>query len=106
MIIVDRKGVQVFPVNKVENTPAPKEEKKQPAITGEKLKERQQRLQEALANSEITLENAKKWAKIKSKQDIEPEQLSDDLFEALIQSITKPEYQKKKEAPPDEDDIF
>ncbi len=107
LIIVDRKGVQVFPVNKVENTPAPKEEKKQPAITGEKLKERQQRLQEALANSEITLENAKKWAKIKSKQDIEPEQLSDDLFEALIQSITKPEYQKKKEeTPPDEDDIF
>lgn len=103
LVIVDRKGVQVFPVNKVENTPAPKIE--EPAITGEKLEQRKKRLSEALKNSEITLENAKKWAKVKAKKEIEPEQLSDELFEGLIQSITKPEYQKKKETPPD-DDIF
>jgi len=106
LIIVDRKGVQVFPVNKVENTPEPKVENKQPAITGEKLKERKQRLQDALANSTITLADVKKWAEIKSKQKIEPEQLSDELFEALIQSITKPEHQKNKEETPPDDDIL
>lgn len=106
LVIVDRKGVQVFPVNKVENTPEPKVENKQPAITGEKLKERKQRLQDALANSTIALADVKKWAEIKSKQKIEPEQLSDELFEALIQSITKPEHQKNKEETPPDDDIL
>lgn len=98
LVIVDRHGVQVFPVTNTPPKKEPKQEpKKEPEISPEKIEERKKRLQEAMSKSTITLENVKKWAEVKSKQQIEPEQLSDELFEALLVSIQKPEYQKKQD---------
>lgn len=100
LIIVDRKGVQVFPVNKVENTPAPKEDV-------EKIKKNNETLQEALKDSTLTMEQVKEWVKKKTKKDIEPAKLDDKIFAELITAIKNPKNKKVEETPPpEEDDIF
>lgn len=100
LIIVDRKGVQVFPVNKVENTPAPKEDV-------EKIKKNNETLQEALKDSTLTMEQVKEWVKKKTKKDIEPAKLDEKIFAELITAIKNPKNKKVEETPPpEEDDIF
>lgn len=100
LIIVDRKGVQVFPVNKVENTPAPKEDV-------EKIKKNNETLREALKDSTLTMEQVKEWVKKKTKKDIEPAKLDDKIFAELITAIKNPKNKKVEETPPpEEDDIF
>ena len=100
LIIVDRKGVQVFPVNKVENPPAPKEDV-------EKIKKNNETLQEALKDSTLTMEQVKEWVKKKTKKDIEPAKLDDKIFAELITAIKNPKNKKVEETPPpEEDDIF
>lgn len=104
LIIVDRKGVQVFPVNKQETPPAPKKE--EPQITNEIIEKRKAEIDKALETSVLTREDVKKWVKAKTKKDTAPELLTDVIYLELISAIMKPKNQKKEETPPDEDDIF
>jgi len=97
IVIVDRHGVQVFPVTNTPPKQDPKKTEKEPEISAETIEKRKKTLQEAMEKSTITPELVKKWISVKAKKEIEPEKLSDELFNELIASITKPENQKNKD---------
>src|SRR5574344_569845 len=99
LVIVDRHGVQVFPINN-NPTPPPEPKKEEPKEDVEKIKKNQITLENALKTSTLDMKKVNAWVKAKTKKEIDPAKLDDKTFNELIASINKPENQKHEEIEP------